>query len=98
MRAVIDMEREGDTIRREIISNIYEGAFLPYLRPDLCRFAETVDRVFDKIEDTALNCIDMEVPEQINSECARVAFLNLKICEMLMITFDAMLKGNDLRE
>ncbi len=32
MRAVIDMEREGDTIRREIISNIYEGAFLPYLR------------------------------------------------------------------
>ncbi len=97
MRDVIDMEREGDAIRREIISNIYEGAFLPYLRPDLCRFAETVDRVFDMIEDTALNCLDMKIPKQISSECRRVAFLNARICEMLMITFDAMLKGNDLR-
>ena len=38
MRKVIDLEREGDSIRRKIISTIYEGAFLPYLRPELCRF------------------------------------------------------------
>ncbi len=33
MYCVSDLEREGDSIRREIISTIYEGAFLPFLRP-----------------------------------------------------------------
>lgn len=98
MQDVADLEREGDAIRRDIISHIYEGAFLPYLRPELCRFVEMVDRVFDLLEDTALYYLDVKMPEQITGECVRIAFLNIRICEMLMITFDAMLKGDDLRE
>jgi len=98
MRDVTELEREGDSVRREIISDIYEGAFLPYLRPELCRFVEIVDRVFDMIEDTALHSLDMEIPEQIKGECIRAAFLNARICEMLLITFEAMLRGDDLRE
>lgn len=98
MRDLIDIERESDSIRRKIISKIYEGAFLPYLRPDLCRFVEIVDHVFDVLEDIAHYCLDGKIPEQIKSECIRIAYLNLKICEMLLITFEAMLKGNDLRE
>ncbi|MFH1351363.1 MAG: TIGR00153 family protein [Pseudomonadota bacterium] len=98
MRKVIELEREGDSIRRGIISKIYEGAFLPYLRPDICRFVEMVDRVFDLLEDTAYKYLDMELPEEVKSECVSVAFLNRRICEMLLITFEAMLKGDDLRE
>ena len=52
MQDVVALEREGDSVRREIISNVYEGAFLAYLRPELCRFVEIVDRVFDLIEDS----------------------------------------------
>ncbi|OQX08034.1 MAG: TIGR00153 family protein [Desulfobacteraceae bacterium IS3] len=98
MREVFDIEREGDSIRREIISDIYQGAFLPYIRPDLCVFVELVDRVFDLIEDTAFRYLDVEIPEEIKGECCRVAFLNTRISEMLLITFEAMLKGDDLRE
>jgi predicted phosphate transport protein (TIGR00153 family) len=98
VREVVDSEREGDSIRREIIANIYAGAFLPYLRPDLCRFAETVDRVFDSLQETAFNFLEVKLPEHIRDECVRVAFLNTRMCEMLIITFDAMLNGEDLRE
>ena len=98
MREVIDLEREGDSVRREIISTIYAGAFLPYLRPDLCRFVEALDRVFDSLEDTAFNYSDMVLPEHIREDCVRVALMNTKMCEMLAISFDAMVKGEDLRE
>lgn len=98
MREVIDLEREGDTLRREIISTIYAGAFLPYLRPDLSRFVETVDRIFDSLEDTAFNYLDLQLPEPIIDECVRVAFLNGKMCEMLALTFEALLEGEGLRE
>jgi len=98
MRNVVDLEREGDSIRREIISSIYEGAFLPYLRPDLCKFVEIVDDVFDLVKDTASHYLDAEIPDQIKGECVKVALLNVRICEMLLITFEAMLEGKDLRE
>lgn len=98
MREVIDLEREGDSVRREIIATIYAGAFLPYLRPDLCRFVEAIDKVFDSLEDTALNYSDVALPEQIREECVRVASMNTNMCEMLAISFDAMVNGEDLRE
>ena len=98
MRKVMALEREGDIIRRGIISKIYEGAFLPYLRPDLCKFVEIVDHVFDLLEDTAYKYLELKLPEPLRGECLRVAFLNRRICEMLLITFEAMLKGGDLRE
>lgn len=98
MRRVIDLEREGDSIRREIISSVHDGAFLPYLRPDLCRFVEVVDRVFDNLEDTASFYLDAEIPEDIRKECVRVALLNQRTCEMLLLTFEAMLKGEGLSE
>jgi predicted phosphate transport protein (TIGR00153 family) len=98
MRKVIELEREGDRIRREIISQIYEGAFLPYLRSNICTFVEIVDRVFDIIEDAAFQYLDVTIPEAIADECNRVTFLNVRICEMLYITFEAMIQGDDLRE
>lgn len=98
MRKVMHIEREGDTIRRDIISKIYDGAFLPYIRPDLCKFVEIVDSIFDLLEDTGYKYLDAKLPDSLKDECVYVAFLNRRICEMLLITFEAMLKGEDLRE
>ncbi|MFH1123412.1 MAG: TIGR00153 family protein [Pseudomonadota bacterium] len=98
LEEVIDLEREGDSIRREVISHIYEGAFLPYLRPDLCKFVEIVDEVFDLLKDTAFYYLNTRLPENLKEMCIRVALLNLRVCEMLLITFAAMSKGEDLRE
>ncbi len=81
-----------------MISHIYEGAFLPYLRPDLCKFVEVVDEVFDLLKDTATYYLDTDLPEPLRNECVRVALLNFRMCEMLLITFEAMLEGEDLRE
>jgi predicted phosphate transport protein (TIGR00153 family) len=98
MENVIQLEREGDSVRREVISHIYEGAFLPYLRPDLCKFVEIVDEVFDLLKDTAFYHLSTRLPERIKDDCIRVALLNFRMCEMLLITYEAMLKGEDLRE
>jgi uncharacterized protein len=95
---VIDLEREGDSIRREVVSHIYEGAFLPYLRPDLCKFVEIVDEVFDLLKDTATYCLETRIPERLRDDCARVALFNFRMSEMLLITYQAMLKGEDPRE
>jgi predicted phosphate transport protein (TIGR00153 family) len=98
MCEVIDLERQGDSVRRGVISHIYEGAFLPYLRPDLCKFVEVVDEVFDLLKDTATYCRSIELPEPLRGECVRVALLNFRMSEMLLSAFDAMLKNYDLRE
>lgn len=95
---VFHLEREADTIRREIIAAVYEGAFLPYLRPNLCRFVEIVDQVFDEIEGAANYYSEMEMPEKLKGPCIRVAFYNIRICEMLLICFLSLLKGDSLRE
>jgi predicted phosphate transport protein (TIGR00153 family) len=98
MWEVVELEREADSVRREVISHIYEGAFLPYLRPDLCKFVEIVDEVFDLLKETAFCCIEKEIPELLRDESIRVALLNFRMCDMLLISFEAMLKGEDLRE
>jgi predicted phosphate transport protein (TIGR00153 family) len=98
MMDVIELEREGDAIRREVISHIYEGAFLPYLRPDLCKFVELVDEVFGLLKDTVSYYLEAGLPAKLKDDSSRVALLNQRMCEMLLITFEAMLRGEDLRE
>ncbi|MDI6891180.1 MAG: TIGR00153 family protein [Thermodesulfovibrionales bacterium] len=99
MLSVADLEREGDVIRREIISNIYEGAFLPFLRPSICRFVEIVDEAFDVLEDAAYEFEYLELDdEEIEEDCIKIADVNLKMCEMLSIAFETLFTKEDLRE
>ena len=97
---VPDLEREGDTIRREIISTIYEGAFLPFLRPNICRFVEIVDEAFDVLEDAAYEFenLDFKLDKEIEDDCINIADINLKMCEMLLIAFETLFNKDDLRE
>lgn len=100
MLCVPDLEREGDTIRREIISNIYEGAFLPFLRPSICRFVEIVDEALDVLEDAAheFEYLDSRVDEEIEEDCLKIADINSKMCEMLLLAFETLLSKEDIRE
>jgi uncharacterized protein len=98
MMDVIDLEREGDSIRREVISQIYRGAFLPHLRQDLCKFLELVEEVFRLLKDTVSYYLEGGLPAILKDDSIRVALLNQRMSEMLLITFDAMLRGEDLRE
>jgi predicted phosphate transport protein (TIGR00153 family) len=97
---VPDLEREGDAIRREIISTIYEGAFLPFLRPNICRFVEIVDEAFDVLEDAAheFEYLDSKLDKEIEEDCIRIADMNLKMCEMLFIAFETLFSKEDIRE
>jgi predicted phosphate transport protein (TIGR00153 family) len=98
MTRVKELEREADTIRRGITSLIYKGAFLPYLRPELCKFVDIVDQVFDLLEFAAVCYLDLRFPEALRDECSRVAFLNEQMCELLRISYQAVMAGEDLRE
>jgi len=98
MGSIVDLEREADVIRRRVISNIYDGAFLPYLRPSLCKFVEIIEHVFDLVKDGAYKYLDLEIDKLIKSYCAQIAALNVKICEMLLISFETVTGGGDLRE
>ena len=100
MFCVPDLEREGDAIRREIISTIYEGAFLPFLRPNICRFVEIVDEAFDVLEDAAheFEYLDSKLDKEIEEDCIKIADMNLKMCEMLFIAFETLFSKEDIRE
>lgn len=100
MFCVPDLEREGDAIRREIISTIYEGAFLPFLRPNICRFVEIVDEALDVLEDAAheFEYLDTKLDEEIEDDCFKIADMNLKMCEMLFIAFETLFSKEDIRE
>lgn len=100
MYCVSDLEREGDSIRREIISTIYEGAFLPFLRTNICRYVEIVDEAFDALKDAAFefNYLGQELEEEIREDCIKIASINKEMCEMLTIAFDTLFNKGDLRE
>jgi predicted phosphate transport protein (TIGR00153 family) len=100
MLSITDLEREGDIVRREIVSNIYEGAFLPFLRPSICRFVEIVDEAVDSIEDAAIGygSYNLNLDKPTEEDCLRIADLNIKICEMLSIAFETLFSKEDLRE
>jgi len=97
---VPDLEREGDSIRREIISNIYEGAFLPFLRPNICRFVEIADEALDVVEDAAheFEYLYLKLDKEIEDDCIKIADINTKMCEMLLVAFETLLSKEDLRE
>jgi hypothetical protein len=100
MLSVADLEREGDSVRREIISTVYEGAFLPFMRPSIRRFVEIVDQAFDTLADAAFEFefIASTLDEETRDDCLTVAHLNENMCEMLLIAFQSLFTGSDLRE
>ncbi len=99
MSKVLDLEREGDLIRREIITLIYEGAFLGFLRPSLCQFVEIVDEVIDEVKEAAQRYIlGISFNDLIKDECIKISNLNEEASEVLLLSFKSFCEGGDLRE
>jgi predicted phosphate transport protein (TIGR00153 family) len=100
MYCVAELEREGDSVRREIISTIYEGAFLPFLRTNICRFVEIVDEAFDVMKDAAseFENLGLNLDQEIREDCIQIAEINQQMCDMLIIAFDTLFNKGDLRE
>jgi len=100
MYCVADLEREADVVRREIISMIYEGAFLPFLRTNICRFVEIVDEAFDVLKDAAseFDNLGPKLDEEIREDCIRISDINQQMCDMLILAFDTLFSKGDLRE
>jgi predicted phosphate transport protein (TIGR00153 family) len=100
MYCIPDLEREGDSVRREIISAIYEGAFLPFIRSNICRFVEIVDEAFDLLEDAAseFEYLGPKLDKDIEEDCIKIADINMNMCDMLLIAFETLFDKGDLRE
>jgi uncharacterized protein len=100
MYCVAELEREGDSVRREIISTIYEGAFLPFLRTNICRFVEIVDEAFDVMKDAASEFENLgpKLDQDIREDCIQIAEINQQMCDLLIIAFDTLFNKGDLRE
>ncbi len=101
IKGICKLEDDGDRIRREIALRIHEGAFLPYLRPNIYRFAEVVDEAIDKLEDTVydyLNLKSCKILDLVKDDILKIAELNFEASKYLSKAYDALLKGEDLRE
>ncbi len=99
MNNILDLEREGDFVRREIITLVYEGAFLAFVRPNLCQFVELVDEVIDEIKEAAQRYIlGINLTPYITEECIKISNLNQEASEVLLLSFKSFCKGEDLRE
>ncbi len=94
------LEREADSVRREIISTIYEGAFLPYIRPNLCTFIEITEKAFDFLKICAFEFryFDKTFYQDIKDEVVRVANINVEMAEILYKAFQSLMEKDNLRE
>lgn len=95
-----NLEREADSVRREIISTIYEGAFLPYIRPNLCAFIEITEKAFDfmKICAFEFRYLNKEFYQTIKEEVLKIANINIEMAEILYKAFQSLMEKNNLRE
>uniref|UniRef100_A0A7V6CDJ4 TIGR00153 family protein n=1 Tax=Thermodesulfobacterium geofontis TaxID=1295609 RepID=A0A7V6CDJ4_9BACT len=95
-----NLEREADSVRREIISTIYKGAFLPYIRPNLCTFIEITEKAFDFLKTCAFEFryINKEFYKDIKDDVVRIASINVEMAEILYKAFQSLLKKDNLRE
>ena len=101
LRRVCEFEDEGDRIRRDIALRIYEGAFLPYLRPNIYKFAETVDEAIDELEDSVYEYLYLDSRELIDfikEDILKIAELNKKASKRLLEAYKLLVGGEDLSE
>lgn len=80
------LESEADTLRREIETMLYEGAFLPASRGDYVRLSEEIDQVADAAESAAHTLIlaKPKVPLEIKDEIISLVDAALETYETLM--------------
>ncbi|MET1124041.1 MAG: TIGR00153 family protein [Archaeoglobaceae archaeon] len=94
---VCELEKLGDSVRREAILRIYEGAFLPSIRPMLCDLIEMIDEVLDELEDLAILFLRIKLPEVLREDLTRIAEINHVMTGLLYDAIQSM-NGEELGE
>jgi hypothetical protein len=97
MLSISAMEKEADIIKRKIISDIYEGAFFPYQRPNVLRFVEIVAYALSKLEMLSSYYPELVLDEAVKKRCIRISDINLKMSEMLLVCFGSLIASEDLK-
>jgi len=100
LKDVCELEKIGDTIRRDIALKLYEGAFIPAVRANLYRFSEVVDEVLDTLEDCAIEYLNLpeKLDEDVKAYCVTIAEINLKMSRDLVLAFESLEKKADLKD
>ena len=100
LEEVFRLERDSDEIRRNIMHEIYRGAFLPYIRPNVFRLVETVDEILNMAKECAMNFQKIDDMNFLEiKEIESLLELNIKLCSILAKNFTSFLKDFErLRE
>ncbi|MCD6189871.1 MAG: TIGR00153 family protein [Thermococcus sp.] len=85
MGEVEELERKADSLRREIETMLYQGAFLPVNRGDYARLSELVDSVADAAESAAHSLIlaKPKVPADLKQEILELLDYSLRTYQLL---------------
>ena len=91
-REVDELESKADTLRRNIETMLYEGAFLPANRGDYVRLSELIDQVADAAESAAHTLIlaRPKVPEELKDEILGLVDSAIKTYEVLIDAVNAL--------
>lgn len=93
LEEVFRLERDSDEIRRNIMQEIYKGAFLPYIRPNVFRLVEKVDEMLNMAEECAMNFQKIDDMRFLEiKEIESLLELNIKLCSILAKNFTSFLK------
>lgn len=102
LEEVSRIEKDGDELRRLISSEIYDGAFLPYMRPNIFLIAEKIDEILNTAYHVTLTyqkIKDRKLIEEVIDEVEIILEANARLCSILSKNFADFLKNpNRLKE
>lgn len=99
LNKIIELEKEGDEIRKKVIFNLYD-AFLPSMKRELNYSIELLDEVLDSIKHGALiyNLMTFDLDENIKEKCKLILNISSKMLDSLNKIIDAFENGGEFKE
>ncbi len=96
---VCEIERYGDALRRETLLKLFEGAFIPVLRPNFYKLAESIDNVLDELEDVAVLYLMIgDISDDLLPDLVRVAEINVRMGKLLLKAFESLEKNSEIED
>ena len=95
---VVRCESETDSVLREIMGNLYSGAYLPSLRSDIFHLVQYLDSVANAAE----ACCDFflaqrpDIPDEMKSSFLKIMKESISSCSPLKEAVNLFLKNNDV--
>ncbi|MDK2789496.1 MAG: uncharacterized protein PWP15_3 [Methanothermococcus sp.] len=99
LNKIIELEKEGDEIRKKAIFNLY-NAFLPSMKRELNYSIELLDEVLDSIKHGAMlyNLMTFDLDENIKEKCKLILNISSKMLDSLNKIIDVFENGGEFKE